>query len=245
MLDGAVAEADGGIADGGTAEVPPEEELLLLSGRDAVPAVSVEAVAAALERALGDLPRTVAWAPSGPLRVTLDPDAAFRTAADPRAWERTLGVPPERFPAGGLEPDDELLAVAAAHWTSHAAVTALAGDAAPAWLALGVAFDQEARLQPLDPEPFRQLAGEESHIPVGFWGAQRGRNPPDNVARAQSMVEFLVARAGPGTFAAFLAAVEREGSVDEALRATYGESPERLMEDWAGFLEARYATTWE
>ncbi len=200
----------------------------------------VEALGAALGAAMAALQETCAWEPSTRPKLRLDPQYAFSGRGDARAWEETLGRPLDSFPAGDLVAGDETLSVAASHWVARAAVADLAGVDAAGWLPLGLAYYQEARLGSLDREPFVALTAETNHIPVQYWGATAGRNDPENIARAESMVEYLVERAGPRKFAHFLKVV-RVGSVEEALAEVYGDPAPEIQESWALFLRTRYA----
>ncbi len=206
-----------------------------------VPQAVADAVQASVEKAMRALQETCVWEPAGPQGLRLDPNYAFRKGDDGRAWEETLGRPLDNFPAGGLEADDEVLARASAHWVARAAVAALAGEEAPGWLPLGLAYYQEARMGSLDREPFIALAEETNPIPVQYWGASPGRNNPENIARAESMVEYLVERAGPRKFAHFLKVV-RVGSVEDALAEVYGAPAAEVQDGWAMFLRTRYST---
>ena len=221
--------------------VSPTRIDLDLTVEGEVPQPVVDAVEAAVDSALKALQDTCVWEPTTRQSLRLDPNYAFRKGDDARAWEETLGRPLDSFPAGGLEADDEVLGRAAAHWIARAAVADLAGADAPGWLPLGLAYYQEARMSALAREPFEALAGETNPIPVQYWGASPGRNDPENIARAESMVEYLVERAGPRKFAHFLKVV-RVGSVEDAMSEVYGESAVELQEGWVVFLRMRYTT---
>ncbi len=231
----AVAEGAGGL------EPPPPAPLLQLEVEliGEVPDGTVAAVTDAVEAAAERLGATCSWKPGERQRIVLDQARPYRTVDDERAWELALGGHLERFPVGSLDPADATLEVSASHWIAHIAVLELAGPEAPAWIALGLAYHQEARIKGLDPAPFLALAEEEGQIPVTFWGASPGRNPPENIARAQSMVEFLVDRWGPERFRDLLIA-SRAGSLDEAFQRAYGTSAAEIQEDWGLFLRTRY-----
>ena len=201
---------------------------------------AVEALRAALGDAMEALQVTCAWTPSARLQLRLDPKYTFSAGDDARAWEETLGRPLDSFPAGRIAATDETLPIAAAHWVARAAVADLAGPDAAGWLPLGLAYYQESRLGGLDRAPFEALAAETNHIPVQYWGATAGRNDPEAIARAESLVEYLVERAGPRKFAHFLKVV-RVGSVEGALAEVYGDPAPVIQESWAVFLQTRYA----
>ena len=223
------------------AEVPPPEEPLLLGHplelRGAVSDEMRTAVQQALEVAVVALQSSCSWEPSRATTLVLDGDRAYRTEEDDRAWELTLGEPVEVFPMAGL--DAGTLDTAAAHWAARLAVAELAGPDAPPWIALGLAHHRELAIAVLDPQPYITLAREESHIPVVFWGASPGRNPPETIARAESMVAYLVEREGPDGLARFLLAL-REKTPAAALQQVYGVQHETLQRDWIAFLQLRY-----
>jgi len=227
------------------AEATPEGETLLgrpLELRGAVNETLSARVAEAMREAVAALQSSCRWEPSGAPALVLDGERAFRTEQDDRAWELTLGDPVEVFPVAQL--DERTLDVAAAHWAARLAVADLAGPDAPPWIALGLAAHRELAIAGRhtavqDPEPYVALAREESHIPVVFWGAQPGRNPPETVARAESMVAYLVERDGPDGLARFLLAL-REQTPATALQQVYGVQHETLQRDWMAFLQLRY-----
>ncbi len=236
LADGEAATAEP--VEGETPAPPPLLQLdVELIGE--VPDETVGAVVDAVQAAAERLGTTCSWQPQVRMRIVLDQARPYRTVEDDRAWELVLGGQLERFPVGTLDPADGTLEVSAAHWIAHRAVLDLAGPEAPAWIALGLAFHQEARIKGLDPAPFLALAEEEGQIPVTFWGASPGRNPPENIARAQSMVEFLVDRWGNDRFRDFLIAT-RSGSLDEAFEGAFGEPAGDVQEGWALFLRTRY-----
>lgn len=236
----AVDGVAGGAGDGeeATEALPPRVALEVeLIGE--VPDGTIAAVNGEIQRAAEALATTCAWEPRGAQRIVLDQARAFRTVDDERAWELALGGSLERFPVGDLDPADVTLEIAAAHWVARAAVGDLAGDAAPAWLALGLAYHQEARLKGLDPAAFQALAEEGGQIPITFWGASPGRNPPENIARAQSMVEYLIERGGPERLRDFLRA-NRANPLAEAVEVVYGVPASEIQESWTVFLRTRY-----
>ena len=91
----------------------------------------------------------------------------------------------------------------------------------------------------LEREPFIELSKETNHIPMIYWGATPGRNPPSNIARAESMVEYLVERGGPRWFARFLESLRTE-SLEAALDDVYGVPASEVQNGWEMFLKTRY-----
>ena len=223
-----------------SAEREPEKLLpLALTVEGDIDPETVAAVEAAIEAAATVFGETCSWSPERPQSLVIDPYQAFRRDDDPRAWEESMGRPVGEFPAGGLTADDRALKVAAGHWVARSAVADLAGGDAPAWVPLGLAFYQEARSLGLDREPFIELSKETNHIPLIYWGATPGRNPPGNIARAESMVEYLVERGGPRGFARFLAAL-RSQTLEDALDEVYGIPAAEVQAGWEMFLRTRY-----
>jgi len=199
----------------------------------------VTAIEAAIEAAASPFAETCAWRPELAQPLVIGANHEFRRDDEPRAWEETLGRSIGVFPAGGLAADDRDLRVVAGHWVARAAVADLSGDSAPAWVPLGLAFYQEARSMGLERDAFIELSKESDHIPLVYWGATPGRNPPGNVARAESMVEYLVERGGPRAFARFLEAM-RTRTLESALEEVYGVPVADVQSGWEMFLKTRY-----
>ncbi len=199
----------------------------------------LDAVRDGVDAARTRLASSCTWTPSEREVLILRPRRPFRTEEDPRAWELGLGERPAHLPLGGLDPRDPDLAVACSHWVAHRAVEELAGEEVPPWIPLGLAVQQEGALAELDPAPFREVAREGGSIPLVFWGASPGHNPPEIVARAGSMVEFLVQLGGPDRFSAFLTALRGRG-LSEALEEVYGAPADRIQRDWAESMRWRY-----
>ncbi len=238
---GTEPDADALAAGEGAPEPEPPRIALEVELIGEVPDGTIAAVNDSIQTAAAALTSSCPWEPPSPRRIVLDQARSFRTVEDERAWELAMGGPLERFPVGDLDPADETLEIAAAHWIARAAVGDLAGDAAPAWLALGLAYHQEARLKGLDPAPFQALAEEGGQIPISFWGASPGKNPPENIARAQSMVEYLIERGGPEPFRDFLRAT-RVSPIDDAVEGVYGVPAAEIQESWTRFLRTRYGS---
>jgi hypothetical protein len=226
------------LAGGGDPVVESTLPLAVTVGADVTPATA-DAVEQAIDAAARSLSEICPWEPAGPVLLNVDPRYAFREAGDPRAWELVLGRPVSLFPAGGLEEQDPDVALVAGHWVARNVVADLAGPEAPPWIALGLAYLTEARSRGLDRGPFVELANEPSHIPVKHWGATPGRNNPGNVARAESMVQYLVERGGGRSFADFLVALRTE-PLEQAIEATYGSPAGDVQDSWQMFLKTRY-----
>ena len=236
----AVESAAGVEADDEVAPPSPRKVLpLTLTVEGEIGPETVAAIEAAIEAAATVFGETCSWSPDKPQSLVIDPYQAFRRDDDPRAWEETLGRPVGEFPAGNLTAEDRGLSVAAGHWVARTAVADLAGGEAPAWVPLGLAFYQEARSMGLEREPFIELSKETNHIPMIYWGATPGRNPPSNIARAESMVEYLVERGGPRWFARFLESLRTE-SLEAALDDVYGVPASEVQNGWEMFLKTRY-----
>jgi len=240
----AAVEGTEEVTEDGTAgeDVQPEPVQLLplaVTVEGEVAPTTVSAVEAAIEAAAIELGEVCDWRAVEPQPLVLDAGLSFGRDDDPRAWEESLGRPAGIFPAGGLTAEDRSLRVAAGHWVARTAVRDLAGDEAPAWVPLGLAFYLEARSMGLQREPFVELAKETNHIPVTYWGATPGRNPPGNIARAESMVEYLVERGGPRSFARFLVSL-RTQSLEGALSEVYGVPVADIQGGGEMFLKTRY-----
>lgn len=198
---------------------------------EAVPAETVDFIAAALVEAQGEVDRKLGFAPSEPVRAVLYAQQEFHRLTQTPDWTQGVFDGRIKIPLRGFDADDPALPGVLRHEYAHYVVATLSAKRCPVWLNEGIAmwaeeFDDERytwseeRLLERRLVPFRQLEGSFARLSA----------PAAEGAYAQSYlaVRTLIDRHGARVMLALLRELAKGQAFAASFRRVYGIDLQRF-----------------
>ncbi len=179
-----------------------------------------------LEEQFWDLAGEFRHTPSQPITALIYPDSAFRDVTESPGWVGGVFDGKIRVPLGGLRKLDSRGRDVLRHELTHAVVHSKSRGNCPRWLHEGLA--QQAEGKSLGRTDRRAIAARLAKGEPESWEADGFSYP-----MALSLTLYLHSLRGPAGMVELLERLGDGQSIDDALRAVYGEHHKGLARRWA------------